>query len=124
MPVCLWKVIDNSSSKRQPLVITHCLIIQGNHSWKAYVHDHDVSECPALNSIPQQVNESSAVELLRLVDRLQVCPGQPENKFVEFAESKKGKLCSRAGNVVAYINRHSPVYLNSKGSTVLQFYSA
>ena len=78
----LCKVIDSSLSKHQPLVITHYLIIQSNHSWKVYVHDRDVSECPALNSIPQQVNEASAVELLRLVDRLQVCPGHPENKFV------------------------------------------
>ena len=54
------------------------------------------------------------MELLNLVDKLCVCPGHPESKFVAFIESKKGKLCSRAGEVVAHIDRHAPVCLNGE----------
>ena len=54
------------------------------------------------------------MELLGVVDRLHVCPGHPESKFVAFAESRKGKLCNRVGSVAAYVDHHSPVCLNGE----------
>lgn len=111
----LCKVIDNSLSECQQVVITHSF----NHSERSFVEGiHSWPWCewvPALNLVSQQVNEGSAMELLNLVDRLKVCPGHPEKKFIKFAESRKGKLCNRAGDVFAYIDHHSPVYLNGQG---------
>lgn len=110
----LCKVVDRSSSQCQPLVITHTITVQRDLAWKVYVHDREVSICPALSSMSPQLNETSVMELVKLVDRLGVCPGHPESKFVAFVESRKGKHCNRAGDVVAFIDHHAPVCLNGE----------
>ena len=110
----LCKVTDTASSSSQPLIITHSIIVKSDFSWKLFVHNCEVRKCSALSSIPSQLDEKSLLKLISLVDKLHVCSGHPESKFVTFVDSRKGKLFNKSGGVAAYVDHYAPVHLNEE----------
>ena len=85
----LCKVTDTASSSSQPLLITHTIIV---NTWKLFVHNREVQKCSALSCIPSMLDEASMIRLLKLVDKLNICSGHPETKFVTFVDYKKGTI--------------------------------
>ena len=97
----------------QPL-ITRSIVIGADCSWKVFVHSLEVDTCPALSTIPPCLNNVSTAELVNLVDKLNVCAGHPEAKFIDFVSKRKGKLLNRSGDVAASIDEYAPVCLNGE----------
>ena len=56
--------------------------------------------------------KSYVQQLLSLLDNSMVCPGHPDEQFMEMAKAKKGNLLSRDGKVVVRVDDYSPVMLN------------
>ena len=59
----LCKIINTDSTSKQPLVITHSVIVQPDLSWKVFVHNHKIKWNAALSSIQERLNEASINEL-------------------------------------------------------------
>ena len=112
----MYKVTDTASSSAQPLVITHSIIVQSDFTWKVFARNHQVKKCSALCSILSQVDETSVLKLISLVDRLHVCPGHPNSKFLAFVDSRKRKLLNRSGGITAFVDHYAPVHLNEETS--------
>ena len=100
----LCKVTDTASSSSQPLVVTHTIIINSNLTWKLFVHNREVQKCSALSCIPFKLDAASMNKILQLVNKLNICSGHPETKFVTFVDHKKGKLHNKTGNIAAFVN--------------------
>ena len=67
-----------------------------------------------LSCIPRKLDVASMMKLLQLVDKLNICSGHPEPKFVTFVDHKKGKLHNRTGKVAAFIDSYAPVHLHGE----------
>ena len=109
----IYKLSDNSSS----LVVTHCVRIKDDLTWTLSVHGVDVcaQKCGLLLSIPKYLCQHSLVEFLNLLDRLKVCPGHPDERFVEMVEAKKGRLMSKSGkHSNATVDSFSPVFVSGE----------
>ena len=76
---------------------------------KIYVH-----MCPLLSKISTKLSKKSSYNscVLSLLDNSVVCPGDPDEQFMEMAKAKKGNLLSRDGKLVARVDDYSPVMLN------------
>lgn len=109
--ICLCKVSDIPSGSKQPIVITHCLTVNGDLTWSLYVHNHHLNQqnCTALQSIPQTLSLDALNDLLQRLDHLHVCCGQ---HFVSMVNAKKGKKISSDGKVTASVDQYAPVTLN------------
>ena len=105
------------SSSKQPLAVTHCLTIQSDLTWSLFVHNQPVTpeNCPLVANIPAQVTAETMAMLIKLSDQLNVCPGQPDDNFVELARLKKGVLADRHEQPVARLDDYAPV--SFKGRT-------
>ena len=68
-----------------------------------------------LSEIPSHLHPNHLKALVSLLDRLKVCPGHPDKKFVEMVEAKKGKLYSPAGSLNPYLDKNAAVRLNGIG---------
>ena len=112
LAIRLCKVSDTSSSSAQPLVITHSIIVNSNYSWKLFVHNRAVSKCSALTGIPSK--ETSLLRQITLVDKLHVCSGHPESKFVNYVDSRKGKLHNKSGGIAAFVDEYAPILLHGE----------
>ncbi len=67
-----------------------------------------------LSAIPQKLPIESLKSFLKVIDRLSVCAGQPDEKFVKFIKSKKGVLIGRKDETVAYLDECVSVTLNGQ----------
>lgn len=98
--VAICKVSDQPSSSRQTLdlVITFCVIVRNDLSWSLSVHGHQIDleqqSNRFLSNVPMILSEESLQELLLLLDRCSVCPGNPDNQYILMVEAMKGKLMS------------------------------
>ena len=113
--VIICKMSNQISSDRQSLSVTHCLTISSDLSWTLSVHGMkiDASVCPLLNKISMKLsNKTSLQQLLSLLENSMVCPGHPDEQFIEMAKAKKGKFLSRDGKTVARLDDYSAVTLN------------
>jgi len=73
--------------------------------------------CPLLGSIPSTLTTKNLVAFLQLLDRLNVCVGQPDSRFVTMVQQKNDTTMSAAGNKTAYIDSFAPVYWNYSNRT-------
>ena len=105
-----YTYVSTVSSSTQLLVITHSTI-KSDFSWKLYVHNRQVNRCSVLSDIPSQLDESSVLGLIILVDKLHVCSGHPESKFVNYVDGRKGKLHNKSGGVAAFVDQCTPICL-------------
>lgn len=114
--ICLCKVSALPTVSTQPIVITHCLTVSEDLTWELYVHNRQVQPhiCPALQSVPQILTSDSLNKLLQLLDRLNVCCGQPDSHFISMVKAKKGKIISCDGKVAATIDQYAPVAVNGE----------
>ena len=92
----------------QPL-ITHSLTVNSDLSWKLCVHGHVLNhESTCLSQFPEKLNETTMNQLICMVDKPAVCPGNPDKNYIDMAVSK-GKLPSIDGKKkVAVVDSYSP----------------
>ena len=97
-------------------MITHCLTIEDDLSWKICIHSKEVTadQCPPLSDIPTHLEANQLQHLLCLLDQLRVCPGHPDDHYVDMVRAKKGKLISTSGDIAAYIDSNAHVQLNGQ----------
>ena len=75
---------------KKPVKVSHCLTIHTDLSWTSFLHGCkvDVSQCKAEATLnPSQVNK-----LLAKIESLNVCAGQPDARFMELCDARKGKF--------------------------------
>lgn len=82
--------IDLSSASCSP----HTVRVQEDLTWSVFVHgnkiDH-ITDTP-LSSIPSTLNPQSLQKLILLLDAAHVCPGNPDEHFIELANAHKGEF--------------------------------
>ena len=88
----ICKMSSRFSSDQHSLSVTHCLTINSDLSWTLSVHGMkiDAHVCPLLSRISTTLNSKSSLQqLLSLLDNSMVCPGHPDEQFMEMARAKK-----------------------------------
>lgn len=74
-------------------------------AWKRHqIKYHTISH------IPEILNASSLMELLELIGRLSVCPGNPDERFVEMFKPK----VANDGTLRAYVDSEYDVTMNEE----------
>ena len=115
--IAVCKVSDQPCLSTQSIVVTHCIIIKDDMSWSLSVHGSNVNvqKCGVLSNMPRKMCSSSLQQLVSLLDICTVCPGHPDQKFIQMVESKKGRLMAKNGlDVVTRVDGFSPVTLNGE----------
>ena len=95
-----------SAHPSSPLVITHSVRIAGNLTWNLSVHGFqlDSLKCRLLSDIPE-----------KLIDKCNVCLGNPDTGYIEMVESKKGHLMSKdKKDITSAIDKFSLVCYRNK----------
>ena len=114
--VQLCKIVQSSHSSKQPMGISHCLCISSDLTWTAHIHGHKLSTDKDINSpvssIPCTLDQKSLASLLQLMDKCTVCPENPEKRFLEMADSRKGQFKDSHGRVTAQVDDGFSVRLN------------
>ena len=106
--------IKQQSSSSHPLLITHCVTVERDQTWKISVHGHELNpqENEKLSLMPSRIESACSLNhLLSTIDHLHVCAGHPDENFLRMVEDKKGKLISVKGTVAAYIDTNAYVEL-------------
>ena len=109
--------IKQQSSSSHPLLITHCVTVERDQTWKISVHGHELNpqENEKLSLMPSRIQSACSLNhLLSTIDHLHVCAGHPDENFLRMVEDKKGKLISVKGTVAAYIDTNAYVELNGQ----------
>lgn len=90
----------------EPIVVTRSLIVSQDLSWMVHVHGHklDPIRCSSTLSIPAELGLEDFKELVAVVTGSNVCAGNPDERFVEMAESRKGKFLSPSKEVVSFLD--------------------
>ena len=112
----IYRIEHNSSSPSQPIIISHCLTINYDLTWILYVHGHKVHKelCKPLESFPDILDSSAINELVKGLDFLNVCIGNPDTHFIELCGSDTGQIKGRDGNVTAFKDTYCAVRLQKK----------
>ena len=112
----LCKLASQFSSSQKPLVIIQCLTVDDTLHWSLFLHNHEIKhvKCTGLALVPERLKPYTFVLLLSLVDRLEVCAGQPDEHFIAMAVARKGSFTSLDGHTVAVFDRYAPVFFNGE----------
>ena len=98
-------------------VVTHTVTIYNDLSWSAFVHGHqlNINDLSAQFQVPKKIDAHSLNLFLAKLDECTVCPGHPDEHFVEMLENRGGKITARHNDgIVAALDNYAPVILNGK----------
>ena len=111
MAYCKLSEIDGTSAS--PVSITHTLTVNYDQTWSLHVHGQTLTPdfCHAIASYPSKLTPEQATSLLRRVDTLKVCMGNPDDRFLELLKAKKGSITGPDGSASAYLD-DTPFKLN------------
>ena len=89
-----------------PITKTMSLIIGKDRKWHLYVLGYEVTHknCPALQSIPTQLDINSAEGFLASIDNYKVCPGNPRREHVDIVKAKHGYIINTRGEKTAQLD--------------------
>ena len=87
------------------------MVIKSDCRWLLTVHGRNVTptQCSAISRLPQTVTPENVNSILQYLDKLAVCPGHPEQRFIQMAKEKKSL---REGHTPATLDECSDVSLN------------
>ena len=90
--------------------IALCVTIHPDSTWNVYAYGKEVSVDgnPLFEGVPRCVTLSTTItDLLNVTSRACVCPGNPEENFVEICNKRGGTMRGERGfgPAVAYINK-------------------
>ena len=96
----LRRVVVTSEETGQSAVL-HSVMIGADRTWKVCCYDNPLpADCGILHSLPAEASSDVINEILKRLDTSTFCLGNNDEKFVAFAESKKGKFYSIDGKTV------------------------
>ena len=107
------KLSQVSGNSATPVAVSHTVSVFADFSWVLHVYNNQVDRttCEALKEFSPQLTPDRIPEVLKALDRLHVCAGQPDSHFIEMVEAKKERILSSHGETVAFLDS-SPVELN------------
>ena len=109
----------STSYTTNPVSVMFTVIIHENLTWQLFVGNQliRVDTIPCLSSIPPVVNSDDVQNILNILQRHKICPGNPDANYVEMVRSKKdGKMTSRKGQSIttAFIDDSKGVEINEQ----------
>ena len=110
------KIGHQNTITSQPAVVTTCLSIYKDLSWRLHVHGKvvNIEDCTALADTPVSLSTTSTVELLSLIDRLNVCVGNPDPRFTELCELQGGKIKAADGTTSSFTDDFFSISLDGE----------
>lgn len=100
-----------TDSDRSPSVIKSLTVLP-NYTWKVHVHGKiiNVTECLALKEFPTLISSPSLMNrILIQLNNLEVCAGNPDDHFLQMADSRNGVFKNSANEVAAYVDAFAPI---------------
>ena len=94
--------------------VSHSVTVKEDLTWEVCILAHQVDPNNSLlSSVPQQLDTSSLQRLLVLIEESSVCPGNPDEHFIEVMLSRKEhRILHSDGNVAAYVDDDFDVNIN------------
>ena len=94
-----------SSHNANPVSLTFTIIINKDCTWKFYVGSCliDVSKIPCLAHVSKIIDANGAISMFKMLQMYRVCPGNPDEKFVDMLEK------SRTGSITLHGKAHSAI---------------
>ena len=102
---------------RGRVAITCSVQVHSDLTWNVLIHGQEVnkSKCVPLQGIKEHLDsEVDAKKLFHVLTSANVCPGHPDQHFIEFINSRKGRLLSKDKHTVAFLDRYALVTLNGE----------
>lgn len=107
-----------ASAGDQPPTVTRSLTLSQDKTWVAHVHGKslDSKKCTALAQFPAQLTElAKQNQIIAVLDKLIVCPGNPDEQYLELGDSRKGSFYdAHRRNLVAIVDSFFPVRLEGR----------
>ena len=72
----------------------------------------NLDDFSVFSDIPKMLTQDSLSKLLQVLNELKVCPGNPDDKFVEVVRAKKGGMKRKDGELACFVDDYAPVHLN------------
>jgi len=107
--------IDSLGSDKVP-VIVRSISVDENLTWNVTIHGKSLDQgaCSGISGFPKQLSSGSQLkEILGKINKLNVCVGNPDKKFVSLMERRKGTIKSGT-NESAFIDSFSPVIVEGE----------
>ena len=104
-------------SRKQPIIISHCVEINNDLSWQLFVHGHkvDIPNSMSLHTFDGAMSKVDKFnQVIQKISTLNVCAGHPENRLLEVCKSRKGEIRNYSGDTVAYRYDYCPVTLHGE----------
>ena len=93
--------------------VTKRVRVYTNCSWSVLIREHRVPDtCSVLAHFPQTLETSNQISaVVETVNQAFICPGNPDQKFVDVCQNKGGTLNGQRGNgdPVAFIDKHGVI---------------
>ena len=121
-----WKMVSDSTDvqysqlKSDPSgvhLVVASVVVRADLSWSVHLRGAKVpASCKVLSGVPPIITTSSLVaKLVQDVNRAVICPGSPEDEFIDVCEKRGGTMKGQrgSGDTVAFVDKH-PV-IDSRG---------
>lgn len=110
-----WSFVQDSAN--ETLTVSHIILITDkptldytvlislDQTYVVKAYDHIVQRCHLPTHVPVKLRTVQQFkDLLTQVKGLKLCPGNPDDQFIEMAKTKRGKLKNRNGIVNTIVN--------------------
>lgn len=104
--------VEHIGDGDQPPTVTRSLTLSQDETWVAHVHGKglDSKKCTALAQFPAHLTEvEKQNQMIAVLDKLRVCPGNPDEKYLDLGDSRKGSFYDAHRNLVATVDSFFPV---------------
>ena len=110
------QISHQQESQNSSPAINCSLVIKNDCTWQIHVHGHCLpQDSPVLAEHPSVLNSTSAALLLSGLSHMNICPGNPEEKFTSIAATKRnGEFLSASSEIVAYLDKNGHVTMNGQ----------
>ena len=102
-----------------PPTVVRSVTVSSDLTWYAHVLGKVILRTNVvIQSLPAKASSVSVLRhILLTVQLAQLCPGNPEEHFVQLLQRKGGKACGRSGETSAYIDDREEIVLGEKNYT-------
>ena len=113
-----YKIMHDTTIQVGPSVI-----IRQDYSWDVFLYKRKISQTsPALSRFPPLLTSSDTViDLIHSVDELTICPGNPEETFINVCKKKGGSVKGKRGfgPTVGYIDNTQTCTVRSTNCDII-----
>ena len=92
------------------VIITRSVAFQSTGTWAISIHgkEIDAAQCPALSGFPRAITTCDSISsFLTSLGSLHICCGNPDQKFIPLADSRKGVFKNQRGTAITAYREHS-----------------